>query len=312
MAAPRYALVVRTHFWDDFVRRQLERLRPHLGRGDLFLLIDVTRGDITPDEPVATFKVTDPEILRRGYIDNGDGSIQWFSGDVPLYLFRERHPDYDYYVQLEYDVNVAFPFDDLVDKLASETVDFVALTMKDIWQWFWVDSCLDFYPADQVEHQLICMSAFSNDALRRFETARLAQAERFRSEGLKRWPMCEGYLSSEARRQGMNRRELSDYVETSMYNWYPPLTEGALADLPAGGAMHPVLDDERFIAAVLKHEPSFTGLVNPFGWRQQALRRLGARKYLALVASPRFRTAVAEAWGRRGRPRAHVPRLAPS
>lgn len=37
-AANTYAVLFRTHFWDDYVERQYQRLRAQVGRGDVFIL----------------------------------------------------------------------------------------------------------------------------------------------------------------------------------------------------------------------------------------------------------------------------------
>jgi hypothetical protein len=43
---PRYAVIFRTHFWDDFARRQFARLRQMVREGDIFVLVDETNGPV--------------------------------------------------------------------------------------------------------------------------------------------------------------------------------------------------------------------------------------------------------------------------
>jgi hypothetical protein len=126
-ARPRYAVVVRTHFWDAFVDRQFERLRKQVGAGDIHVLVDETRGHVAGIPTDNVFRLTDGQVLDAGFVAAGEGSIQWFSGDVPLYLFRKANPDYDYYVQLEYDVNLHVPVDTLVARIAADGADTVTL-----------------------------------------------------------------------------------------------------------------------------------------------------------------------------------------
>lgn len=306
MASPTFAVVVRTHFWDAFIERQVKRLAPHIGGGKLFVLADVTRGDldVTSDLEIEVVKVTDGDLLALGYPQPSSGSLQWISGDAPLYLLRDKHPMFDYYVQLEYDVNIDFDLSDLVRRVSAEHVDFVALTKGDehgekLEQWPWLDSMLDFYQPNTIGHQLICLAVFSNAAITAFAASRARQAAALANNPKVRWPMCEGFLTSEARSLGLTTRELSDYVDTSRYDWYPPYTEAEGKKPGHNAVMHPVLDRSRYTSAYFKHEPSLSGLLNPIGWRHRKLRRLGFPQYVATLASNEYREAVRAAWSRR-------------
>jgi len=46
-----YAVLFRTHFWDDYVERQYQRLRAVAGRGDVFILVDETNGPVPIPHP---------------------------------------------------------------------------------------------------------------------------------------------------------------------------------------------------------------------------------------------------------------------
>ena len=106
-------VLFRTHFWDDFVDRQFARLLRHTNSLDVIVLVDETKGPVFLPEGVKKFGVTDHDILEAGFVAAGGGSIQWFSGDVPLYLYRLANPGYDFYIQLEYDVVVNTSLTDL-------------------------------------------------------------------------------------------------------------------------------------------------------------------------------------------------------
>jgi hypothetical protein len=93
---PRYAVVFRTHFWDEFCDRQLDRLRARVGSGDIYVMVDQTRGPVKGIPTEKVYPVTDQAILDAGFVAAGEGSLQWYSGDVPLYLFRSAYPDYDF------------------------------------------------------------------------------------------------------------------------------------------------------------------------------------------------------------------------
>ena len=56
-AARRYALIFRTHFWDDFANRQLRRAAAAAPGADLWVLVDETRGRV---EGISTPNVLSP------------------------------------------------------------------------------------------------------------------------------------------------------------------------------------------------------------------------------------------------------------
>lgn len=286
---PTFAVIFRTHFWDDFTTRQLERVRARTGSGQLFVLVDDTRGSIAGITNKDVFRLTDGEVLSAGYPEAGEGSVQWYSGDVPLYLFARAYPDFDYYVQLEYDVNLGVSLEELVDRVGAEAVDMVALSTRGGSTWHWLSTMTDEYEAASVRNQLICFSVFSRQAIHKLEKARLAQADRFRSGAIQNWPYCEGYIATEAVRQNLRVRELSAYGDVSHYEWWPPFHENELPKLERLAFVHPVLDQSRFEASMLKYDVKLGVLAMPWSWLHQKLRRLGAASYLRALGSLRFR-----------------------
>lgn len=287
---PRYALVFRTHVWDDFVQRQFDRVRSRAPSADIFVLADETRGKMPSIKGGQVVGVTDDEILAAGFVAAGEGSLQWYSGDLPLYMFYLRHPGYDFYVQLEYDVNVHVDLDRLVERLHADRVDVLGLTnLKSVEDWHWLPTCLEVYRLDEVRHQLICLSAFSNRALAILHEKRLEQATLFRSGELKTWPLCEGFIASEAVRQGLNVAELSRYGDIDAYDWWPPYVESDLTHLQQNAFVHPVLDPARYVPSLFKKSEGVRLLLLPTSWLHRKLQRLGPVGYLRSLAGRRFR-----------------------
>lgn len=288
---PRYALIFRTHFWDEFAGRQFHRAAKTAPGADLWVLVDETRGHVAGIPTDRVFRLTDGEILDAGYVAAGEGSIQWYSGDVPLYMFHAAHPEYDYYVQMEYDVNFHLDVDAMIGKIARDRIDMVALTKgEETHEWPWLDSCLDVYRADEVHHQLICIGVFSRHALDMLSRERLAQAARFKSGDIHAWPYCEGYLATEAVRQGLNMRELSDYGNVDGYDWWPPYPEVDLPRLGNFPFVHPVLDEKRYVPSLFKRPLQLGILLSPRSWFGRKLRRLGLAGYLRAIRTPEYQT----------------------
>ena len=285
---PRYAVIFRTHFWDAFVDRQFRRLQRSVGAGDIFVLVDETRGHVAGIPGEHVFRLTDGQILDAGYVAAGEGSIQWFSGDVPLYLFRQAHPDYQYYLQLEYDVNVHIAVDDVIARVARDGVDIVALERRDTPpDWHWMHTLRGVYPEAEATHRLICLSVFSDRALDGLSAERLAQAARFRAGEQPSWPFCEAFIPIEGKRQGLKLAELSAYGDVDQYDWWPPHPESDLPSLERHAFVHPILDQPRFTASMLKY-PNVRALFGPTSQFHRRLRRLGMSDYLRVILSRPF------------------------
>jgi hypothetical protein len=298
---PRYAVIFRTHFWDEFCDRQFDRLKARVGRGDIYVLVDQTRGPVPGIPTDKIFPITDQAILDAGFVAAGEGSLQWYSGDVPLYLFRARHPDYDYYVQIEYDAVVNVPLDDLVDRMAREGVDVLGLTNPDFETaetWYWSPSCLDAYAMDELRCILVCFSAYSSRALERLEAARLAQAAEYRRGTIKRWPYCEGYVATEAGRQGLSLHQLTEFGDVERYRWWPPYLEEELPSFSGNSFVHPILDAPRYVPSLFKMENGLRVLLNPTSWLHRKLRLLGPVGYVKALRG-NLRKAIA--WNLRRR-----------
>ena len=289
MKPPAYAVIFRTHFWDDFVERQFRRLQERVGDGVVYVLVDETRGPVPGIPTDKVFRLTDSQILEAGFVSAGEGSIQWFSGDVPLYMFRSAYPEFRYYVQLEYDVNLHVGVDDLVQRVAVDGGDMVSLERRPtLSDWHWMDSVRGVYPAGELVHHLICLSIFSGRALDALASARLRQAKEYQMGNIPAWPFCEAFLPIEGARLGLKLVPLSSYGAVTHYDWWPPYPESSLPGLKQHAFVHPVLDRDRFVTSMFKY-PNVRALLHPGSLLHRQLRRLGARDYLSVIGAKSFR-----------------------
>ena len=297
LGAPQEAVkaivLFRTHFWDAFVDRQFSRLLQASTGLDVFVLTDDTRSPVPVPSGIKRFSVSDDMMLRAGFVAAGSGSMQWFSGDVPLYLFAEAYPDYTSYIQLEYDVVINTELRTLAERLHHDKVDLLLLSNEELDKpWPWQYSMLSAYNAFEVRHQLFCFGVFSSVAIRRLHNARSLQALAYHNGDLTEWPYCEGYIATEGRRQGLCIKELSEYLSVPNYKWWPPYleTDGRVNLL--GDIVHPVLDKPRFLASLLKHDISVKSLAWPFSWFNRKLMQLGPSGLLRVLASRAYRERV--------------------
>ena len=190
---PRYAVIFRTHFWDSFAERQLQRLKTVAGHGEIWVLVDVTNRPVNGISHHNIFPVKAADFIAQGFAEAGEGSMMWFNGDYPLYAFRDQHPEYAYYLQLEYDVVINQDLDDLISKACRDAVDFIGLAKgPSSSDWFWRHTCVGAYESDSILHTLICLSLFSGRALDTLKRRRLELSVRWKRGDLVAWPMCEG------------------------------------------------------------------------------------------------------------------------
>jgi hypothetical protein len=281
--AARTAIIFRTHFWDKFAQRQFDRLLARAGRADVFVLVDDTARSVAiPHDKVV--RVTAAGLLDMGFAAAGEGNLLWFNGDYPLYRFLQLHGDYDYYLQLEYDVVINTDIDALMAVIAADGVDYVGLTKGEATpDWPWLGTCTDAYSLGEIRHQLICVALFSARALRHLWARRLVLSAAYERGDIKAWPMCEGFIATELAKTDMICRELSDYGDTACYDHWPPYLEADLGRLGAHRFVHPVLDDERYIASLLKYHVGLSGFLNPASLFHRKLRRLPTRRYVTAL-----------------------------
>ena len=289
---PRYVVVFRTHFWDEYVSRQFKRLQDRVGAGDLFVLVDETNGHVAGIPTDKVFRITDGQVLSAGYVRAGEGSIQWYSGDVPLYVFQSTYPGYDYYVQIEYDAIVNIDLDSFIEKVGKSRADIVAYREPgEDSAWHWLDTCTGFYNTSEITHLLICFSVYSRRSLEQLSRVRLEQAKQYAKGDIKSWPFCEGFIGTEARRQNMRVADLSDFGDVGAYRWWPPYAELEALRLGNHAFIHPVLEPSRFVPSVLRRA-SIGKLLLPNSWVHERLRRLGPVGYFRALLSEPFRKAL--------------------
>ena len=281
----RIAVMFRTHFWDGFAQRQFDRLLSVAAGTDVYVLVDETNGPVAGITHDRVVRVTADGLLGMGFARAGEGNLLWFNGDYPLYRFQELHPDYDYYVQLEYDVLIHQPIAALVARLQAGQVDFLGLTKGETGEaWFWRGTMMPAYRAGDIRNQLICLCVFSAPALRHLWQARLSQSDLWRQGELSTWPFCEGFIPTELAASGFRLGELSDCGSTSAYDHWPPFLETDAPGLEREDFVHPVLDEPRFIASLQKYHIGLWGYLNPASQFHRKLRRLPARRYLRVLA----------------------------
>ena len=286
----RYAVVFKTYMWDAFVERQAARCQAASGAGDFFISIDETNKSVGPVPFDRVVRTSNAEIVAMGFADRFEkGSLLWWNPDYAHYQFQARHPDYDYYVFVEYDVVVQTDIGRLVARMAAEGTDLVHLPFSTAKQdWFWTVYHRQTYPLEELEGSLICLTAFSRQAL---ETLARRRREMAAETSVGFWPNAEVFVPTEIGRAGLQARSLADYGEVAGYSWFPPLLEEDLGTTNGAAFLHPVLDRNRYLASMLKSTPAVRSFFYPRSKLWRALRRFQPREYL-----PRLVPAAHQRW----------------
>jgi hypothetical protein len=295
-----YAVLFRTHFWDAFTQRQLERLREQVAFGTIYILVDETNGRVDGIAHDNIIRITEQSVLDTGLARAGSGRLLWFNGDYPLYSFLDQHDTYDIYVQLEYDVVLNTSVDDLVDRMRRDRVDFIGLTKGEpVREWAWLDTCTESYDALEIRYKLICLSLFSRPALQMLARRRREMSAAFQRGEISAWPFCEGFIATEIERANFTGAELSGYVDTFSYDTWPPFVESDLPVLAGSSVIHPVLDQKRYVSSLFNYKVGLSGYLNLNSVLHRKLRRLPAGLYMRTLLTSFIAKALRKTWALR-------------
>ena len=271
---PPYAVLFKTHFWDDFAKRQFARLTARVGSGHVYVCIDESNGvrhDIDHDR---VMRIKQDDLLSLGLPDvRTHGSLLWYSIDYLHCYFFTQHPDYAYYVTVEYDVVINHDFDDLVAKAQRDGMDFVGFPMRTpVSAWPWTPAHRPVY-GERLLAYLSCAAVFSQAAMKLLLNRRLEMARQFEAGEVKFWPYTEAFIPTELDLAGLRIGSLAAYGETNAYDWWPPVAEADLDGLSQEGFIHPVLTGERYTTSVLRHHANVLSYLLPNSALRKKLSR---------------------------------------
>lgn len=285
----RYMVLFKTHFWDAFTERQFRRLEARAPGGRLMVAVDETHGPVegVTHDGVLRMHDSDFESLGLAYATT-DRSLLWYNTDYPHYLAFEAYPDYDYYVTVEYDALADVDLDRLIAQLAADGVDYLGFPLRTpptAWPWF--DLHTPVYRPEQILTYLSCFAVFSRRAMDRLFARRREMSTAFQAGRLAFWPNNEAFIPTEMSQAGFRIASLSAFGATDRYDWWPPQHEAELETVVAPAFVHPVLEGDRYLRSILRHERRLSSLVDP----ESALRRR-LRPYSRAKASAAVRTEV--------------------
>jgi hypothetical protein len=258
---PRFAVLFKAHGWDDFVVRQFQRLQERAAPGDVFVVLDETKGPIEGVPGRRVLRMTEAMAEEDGYLWEPRGNLFWQNTDYQLYRFADRHPQYDYIVICEYDCVVNVAISAIVAAMAEHGASFAGERIRTPPAiWHWAEMARPYYPPDaDIFGRLLCFAAFSRDFVRQLQAARRDHTRRVLAgeiesaePGAIPWPNNEAFVGAEILRQKVRELPLAMFGDVARYDWAPPYPESDLERLRDSAVLHPVLDETRHIRSLLK------------------------------------------------------------
>lgn len=296
----RYAVVFKTYTWDSFVHRQASRCRAATGNGDFFIMVDETNGSLSDIPFERVIRTTNAQLVGFGLANRFEvGSLIWWNADYPHYQFKDQHPDYDYYVFVEYDAVVYGGISYIVERAAALTADLVTLPIRmPKHEWFWTRFHQQAYLLAELQGSLNCVAVFSNRALTMLERRRREMAV---GKTTRYWPSSEVFIATEIGRAGYISQSLAEFGNVNNFDWFPPMLEANLPEEAEHAFFHPVLDEQRYIASLLKSTLKVRSFFYPHSDMRRRLAQFPREDYIPLLPAAawrRFRTAMTEKWQR--------------
>ena len=270
----RYAVLLKVHYWDDFVERGFRHLLRKVGTGDVYVFVDETHGHVGQIPHNHVIRATERDLEKLEILLDPPGKVFWFNADYPLYYLYLQNNSYDYYLMCEYDTIFNVEIDDFVAAAAADRVDYVGFPLPDKFgSWPWSKTCEGVYPAAfKLYNWLNAISLHSKRSIEFMLKRRRSLTRSYKAGDIANWPYSEAFIATEMHNNGFAVRSLGDFGKVEKYNWWPPTHERDLPSLQNQDFLHPVLDEPKYTASCLK----FSRLRSYFS-RNSQLRRLLAR-----------------------------------
>lgn len=269
-----HAVLFKIHFVDSFVIRQLERLKARVGNGDLYVIVDETRGPVGPIPHDRVIRSSNGDMIRRGFVAADPHSAMFrHCADYSLYPLIEDHPPYDHYVSVEYDAVINADLDTIIAKAAAQSVDFIGYRIDEpVSRLGWTGMVEAVYDLSDLRPYLNAISFYSRRAVAYLRERRLEMSRLCRDGKIAQPPRSEAFIGTELALGGHRLGHLPDFGDTSRFTWWPPSAEVELPELTHRTFIHPVLDGKRCAESLIRF--SLSEIFAPGNERAQRLAKL--------------------------------------
>lgn len=279
----RYAVLLKVHYWDDFVERRFRHLLGKVGTGDVYVFVDETHGSVGQIPHGRVIRATERDVERLDVLPHPPGKVFWFNADYPLYFLYSENSSYDYYLMCEYDTVFNIDIDNFVSAAATDLVDYVGFPLAN--KLHWTETCDGVYPDSIIlSNWLNAISLHSNRSVEFLFQRRKSLSGSYKVGDIANWPYSEPFIATEMQNNGFVVRKLGDFGKVDNYNWWPPNHERDLPSLQGQDFLHPVLDEGKYVASCLRY-----ARLQSYFFRDGQLRRLlGRSSRSQLSTMPEF------------------------
>ena len=264
-----YAVLFKIHYWDGAVAARLIELTKAVRSGHIILFVDETSGPVDVPVDLPTIRCTVADAARIGLSATPTWAVFWYNTDYPLYLSAAALAPYDYVLMVEHDCIVRVDVDAMVQRARRDAVDLAAAPIKAaVEEWHWLPTLNGVYPPGTGRGCLTCICLLSRAAWHHLFARRLRLGLQFAAGHLhaarlplkdavqdgvvESWPFSEAFMATDLALNGFTVVDLALFGSTDYYDWWPPILPRKVA---AAGFYHPVLDEDRYVASVLRHTP---------------------------------------------------------
>jgi hypothetical protein len=280
---PRYAILLKVHYWNDFTERRLRYLLEKARTGDVHVFVNETHGSVGPIAHDRVIRATESDMAELNVPLEPSGKVFWYNVDFPLYYFYLQHSSYDYYLMCEHDAVLNIDIDDFVCMACRDGVDYVGLPCTEVgWS---LQTGEGLYPKSFRLHQwLNCISLCSRRSVEFLLKRRQILAQQYRTGEITNWPSNEVFIPTEMYNNGFVVQTLADFGSVNRYNWWPPTLEDDLPLLQDEAFLHPVLDRRRYVTSCLR----FTDLMDYRSFCGDSQLRQLLNRWSLLSLAPAF------------------------
>jgi len=264
----RYAVLLKVHYWDDFVERRFRHLLRQVRTGDVYVFVDETHGPVGQIPHDRVIRATERDVEGFDVLVHPPGKVFWYNSDYPLYFLHRENDSYDYYLMCEYDTVFNVEIDDFVSAAARDRVDYVGSPLAN--KLHWTETCDGVYPDTTVLYNwLNAISLHSNRSVEFLFQRRKSLTHRYKAGDIANWPYSETFIATEMHNNGFVVSKLGDYGKVDQYDWWPPNHEKDLPLLQDQDFLHPILDEGKYVTSCLRN-----ARLQSYFWRNGQLRRL--------------------------------------
>jgi hypothetical protein len=277
----RYAVLLKVHYWDEFVERRFQHLLRKVTTGDVYLFVDETHGSVGYIPHTHVIRKTERDVEKLGLLLHPPGKVFWYNADYALYYLLLENNAYDYYLMCEYDTVFNVDIDSFVSAAAKDQVDYVGFPLAN--RLHWTETCDGVYPDSVTLYNwLNAISLHSKRSVEFLFQRRKSLTRRYNAGDIANWPYSETFIPTEMYNVGFVVSKLGDYGKVEKYDWWPPNHERDLPLLQDQDFLHPVLDERKYVASCLRY-----ARLQSYFLRNGQLRRLLERSSLS-SAMPAF------------------------